>query len=66
MFDQAAAQRRLTELYDEHRRLDSMIADMASSAVIDAFSMQRFKKRKLQLKDEIHKLEGAILPDIIA
>ncbi|NBB84278.1 MAG: DUF465 domain-containing protein [Alphaproteobacteria bacterium] len=58
--------RRLEELQSEHRDLDDVIARLAESAPFDQLRMQRLKKRKLALKDEIIKLESRILPDIIA
>jgi len=58
--------RRLEELQSEHRDLDDVIARLSESAPFDQLRMQRLKKRKLALKDEIIKLESRILPDIIA
>ena len=42
------------------------IAELATSPEFDQIEVQRLKKRKLQLKDEIARLENAIIPDIIA
>lgn len=64
--DQAALRRRLEELRTEHRDLDDVIARIAESAPFDQLQMQRLKKRKLQLKDQIAKVESLLLPDIIA
>jgi len=64
--DQAALRRRLEELRTEHRDLDDVIARIADSAPFDQLQMQRLKKRKLQLKDQIAKVESLLLPDIIA
>ncbi len=58
--------KRLTELYDEHRRLDDIIAQLARESTIDYLQLQRLKKRKLQLRDQIQKIESELLPDIIA
>jgi hypothetical protein len=58
--------RRLEELQSEHRDLDDVIARLSESAPFDQLRMQRLKKRKLALKDEIIRLESRILPDIIA
>ncbi len=33
---------------------------------VDMIQMQRFKKRKLKLRDEITMLEDLLIPDIIA
>lgn len=57
--------RRLNELRSEHRDLDTVIARMSES-VADLLQLQRLKKRKLKLKDEIAWLESRLLPDIIA
>jgi len=57
---------RLEELKSEHRDLDDVIARLAEAAPFDQLRMQRLKKRKLVLKDEIARVESRILPDIIA
>ena len=57
--------RKLHELRSEHRDLDTVIARMEQGAP-DQLQMQRLKKRKLRLKDEIARLESGLLPDIIA
>lgn len=57
---------RLTELKNEHRDLDEVIHDLTSTGPYDQIKLQRLKKRKLQLKDQISRLEDGILPDIIA
>ena len=63
--DRDAMLRRLHELRSEHRDLDTVIARLDGSAV-DQLQLQRLKKRKLKLKDEIAWIEGRLLPDIIA
>ncbi len=57
---------RLLDLATEHRDLDSAIAALVGSGVYDPLRAQRLKKRKLALKDEIARLESALLPDISA
>jgi hypothetical protein len=59
-------QHRLTELQTEHRDLDDVIARISAEQPFDQLQIQRLKKRKLGLKDEILKLESVLLPDIIA
>jgi hypothetical protein len=59
-------QHRLTELQTEHRDLDDVIARISAEQPFDQLQIQRLKKRKLGLKDEILKLENVLLPDIIA
>jgi len=63
--DRDAMLRRLHELRSEHRDLDTVIARLDGSAV-DQLQLQRLKKRKLKLKDEVAWLEGQLVPDIIA
>lgn len=58
--------RKLEELRQEHRDLDDVIARLAADAVRDQLQLQRLKKRKLALKDQILRLESMLLPDIIA
>jgi len=67
MDDQDAIRGKLNELRDEHRDLDQAIAALAAApGGVEPLSVQRLKKRKLQLKDQIIKLESRLLPDIIA
>ncbi len=66
MTDEATPEDRLAALREEHRQLDREIADLAASREVDQIEVQRLKKRKLHLKDEIALLENAIIPDIIA
>jgi len=64
--DQEEINRRLNELRTEHNDLDAAIIAMQGMAVVDQLQIQRLKKRKLQLKDEITRIEAFTLPDIIA
>ena len=57
---------RLMVLRKEHRELDTRIGELEADAGADQLEIQRLKRRKLQLKDEIAKIEGSFLPDIIA
>ena len=57
---------RLSALESEHRDLDDVIAHLASDTPFDQLQLQRLKKRKLGLKDEIALIRSCILPDIIA
>jgi hypothetical protein len=56
----------LAQLSEEHRDLDAAITAMVDSGVRDQIILTRLKKRKLQLKDQIAKIQDALLPDIIA
>ena len=57
---------KLAELSQEHRDLDTAIAAMTEQGVLDQIQLTRLKKRKLQLKDQISRIEDVLLPDIIA
>ena len=59
-------QHRLIQLQSEHRDLDDVIARITDEQPFDQLQIQRLKKRKLSLKDEILKIESELLPDIIA
>jgi hypothetical protein len=64
--EEQALRTKLAELAQEHRDLDAAIAAMAEQGVTDQIQLTRLKKRKLQLKDLIARIEDALLPDIIA
>ena len=66
MDETAALRNKLAELQSEHRDLDDVIARLASTRPFDQLQIQRLKKRKLVLKDEINRIENKLLPDIIA
>ena len=66
MGDQDILRRRLADLKTEHRDLDDVIARIAENVIHDQLQVQRLKKRKLRLKDEIARIRGLLLPDIIA
>lgn len=57
---------RLEALVQEHRDLDAAIEALLAQASVDLLQVQRLKKRKLKLKDEIAILQDMIVPDIIA
>ncbi|MBV9829421.1 MAG: DUF465 domain-containing protein [Alphaproteobacteria bacterium] len=57
---------KLAALKMEHRDLDDIISRVADTGPFDQLQMQRLKKRKLMLKDQISKIESELLPDIIA
>lgn len=56
----------LAELEREHRNLDDEINRLVSTPPVDLLQIQRLKKKKLVLKDQIQKIRSNILPDIIA
>lgn len=59
-------QSRLAEAREEHGDLDAAISRIADNPPYDHFQLNRLKKRKLALKDEIAWLEDQLYPDIIA
>jgi hypothetical protein len=66
MDENEALRRKLANLKTEHRDLDDVIDRLAMDASADRLRIQRLKKRKLVLKDEITAIENQLLPDIIA
>jgi hypothetical protein len=63
--DRDSLLRKLHELRSEHRDLDTVIARLADGG-LDQLQLQRLKKRKLMLKDEVAWLESRLIPDNIA
>ena len=66
MSEQEALRQKLVELELEHRDLGDVIARLTERAPFDQLQLQRLKKRKLVLKDQISHIEAELLPDIIA
>jgi len=64
--DARALRARLHALRLEHRDLDEAIARLSHDPHMDRLALQRMKKRKLLLKDMIHRLESALIPDLDA
>lgn len=64
--DRDAMRKQLEDLRSEHRDLDDVIARVVEQAPFDQLRVQRLKKRKLLLRDQIQRLESELLPDIIA
>lgn len=50
----------------EHRDLDEAIRALQETGRADALTLQRLKKKKLALKDQIALIEDRLTPDIIA
>ncbi|MEP1766737.1 MAG: DUF465 domain-containing protein [Sulfitobacter sp.] len=50
----------------EHRDLDDSIRALSERSTADPLTLQRLKKRKLRLKDQIARIEDRLTPDIIA
>ena len=65
-YDQKALRERLSVLMQEHQDLDGAIRALTSEPPFDQLQVQRLKKRKLKLRDEIARIEDLLIPDIIA
>ena len=65
-YNQSRLKEKLNELINQHSELDDAIERINEKIPFDQVKLQRLKKRKLVLKDEIKKLNSQILPDIIA
>ena len=65
-YNQSKLKDKLNELINQHSELDDAIERINEKIPFDQVKLQRLKKRKLVLKDEIKKLNSQILPDIIA
>ena len=59
-------ERKLAELRAAHRALDERIAELIRDGYRNQLELQRLKKQKLALRDQIMRLESDRLPDIIA
>ena len=66
MDDTDALTKKLEALKIEHRDLDEIISQLLANRPLDQLQIQRLKKRKLRLKDQIGRLQSKLLPDIIA
>ncbi|MGV6821065.1 MAG: YdcH family protein [Parvularcula sp.] len=56
----------LAKVEAEHKDLDAAILSLEERMPYDRMTIQRLKKRKLALKDEMTRLHALLLPDIIA
>ena len=57
---------KLEQLRLEHRDLDMAISRLVEDLHTNEVQLKRLKKRKLQLKDYIAKLESLLIPDLDA
>jgi len=57
---------RIVELQHEHQTLDEHIHQLSAIEPQDQLQLQRLKKRKLMLKDQITHLESQLTPNISA
>ena len=63
---QTALRQRIRELQTEHDDLDDAIARLSEHPLPDQLRLQRLKKRKLLLKDQVTHLERQLDPDVLA
>ena len=66
MNDQDTLKHRLVDFENEHRDLDDIINKIISYGPFNQIEVQRLKKRKLMLKDEILRIRSILIPDSIA
>lgn len=64
--DEKTLETRLITLKQEHQDLDSAISALSDQAPFNHLQIQRLKKQKLFIKDEITRIEDELYPDIIA
>ena len=57
---------RLYQLRLEHRDMDELIQRLYEEAYVDQLQVSRLKRRKLQIKDAITRLESQLIPDLNA
>jgi hypothetical protein len=62
----AAIRARIAELRQRHGDLDDTIAGLEAAPYVDQLRLRRLKKQKLQLKDELARLESLLIPDLDA
>ncbi|MEY3580204.1 MAG: hypothetical protein RI984_1308 [Pseudomonadota bacterium] len=66
MKDPDQVREQLVTLETEHRDLDLAIDLLMQVGRLDDLQLRRFKKRKLQIKDQIIHLKMQLVPDIPA
>jgi hypothetical protein len=66
MDEQKILKAQLEILNEEHRQVDKTIEELMTHNIVDRVSVQRLKKRKLLIKDQMNKIYSRLTPDIIA
>lgn len=64
--EEAALRQKLEQLAIEHRDMDDAIAALTKDGVFDQLQIQRLKRKKLALKDQITQIQSQLIPNIIA
>ena len=62
--DFESLKQRINQLHLEHRDLDDVIARLAEKPGQEQLQLQRLKKKKVLLKDQILHLQRQLTPDI--
>ncbi|MCV6548382.1 MAG: DUF465 domain-containing protein [Cohaesibacter sp.] len=57
---------KMAQLRIEHGDLDLAITALEEKSAANILPIQRLKKKKLAIKDQIQRLENMLFPDIIA
>ena len=57
---------KIDTLKTQHRILDDQIVALEADHASDQLKIQRLKRQKLLLKDEVSRLQTSLLPNIIA
>ncbi len=57
---------KIQDLKVQHKDLDLAIQSLNDQSAVEMFTLKRFKKHKLLIRDEIVYLENMLFPDIIA
>jgi len=66
MDENTKQKQRLAHMKAQHRTLDGVITEMKAAPGHNQLEIQRLKKEKLALRDQISRLEAILFPDIIA
>lgn len=64
--EERAIRAQLDSLRIEHQDLNDVIDRLMEEPAYDQLQLQRMKKRKLSLRDQMTRLENLLVPDIIA
>ncbi len=64
--DEYEIRAKMYELQQEHRDLDDAIIAVDRLSTFDQLQVQRLKKRKLIIKDQLSRMHDMLIPDIIA
>ena len=65
-FTDEALEARLWELRQDHSDLEAAIQALSNALLPELVVIGRFKRKKLNLKDEISRIEDYLNPDILA